>query len=95
MGAIITVVVALGYLVVIMTRISCSRSEWVVSLVSTVIGSIEAGGFIIQHFSMHDYATTWAGMCAIGVFSLQLVCRFGPSSDGHLTMLMPVRAQPF
>jgi hypothetical protein len=69
-----------------MTRMPRSRSEWVVSLVSTVIGSIGAGGFIIQHFSMHDYATTWAGMCAIGGFSLQLGCRFGPSFDGHLTM---------
>ncbi|MEN5173876.1 hypothetical protein ABE427_14265 [Acinetobacter higginsii] len=65
-AAIIAVVIALGYLVVIMTRMPRSRSEWVVSLVSTVIGSIGAGGFIIQHFSMHDYATTWAGMCAIG-----------------------------
>lgn len=65
-GAIITIVIALGYLVVIMTRMPRSRSEWVVSLVSTVIGSIGAGGFIIQHFAMHDYATTWAGMCAIG-----------------------------
>ncbi|MDM1019717.1 hypothetical protein QSV37_05240 [Acinetobacter sp. VNK23] len=65
-GAIITVVIALGYLVVIMTRMPRSRSEWIVSLVSTVIGSIGAGGFIIQHFAMHDYSTTWSGLCAIG-----------------------------
>ena len=65
-GAIITVVIALGYLVVIMTRMPRSRSEWVVSLVSTVIGGIGTGGFIIQHFAMHDYAATWAGLCAIG-----------------------------
>jgi hypothetical protein len=69
LGVIIAVVIALGYLVVVMTRMPRSRSEWVVSLISTVIGSI-AGGFIIQHFSMHDYATTWAGVCAIGGFSL-------------------------
>ncbi|MCJ0830496.1 hypothetical protein MN869_18965 [Acinetobacter sp. NIPH1876] len=66
LAAIIAVVVLLGYLVVVMTRMPRSRSEWVVSLITTVIGSIGAGGFIIQHFAMHDYATTWAGMCAIG-----------------------------
>lgn len=66
LAAIIAVVIALGYLVVVMTRMPRSRSEWIVSLVTTVIGSIGAGGFIIQHFSMHDYSTTWAGMCAIG-----------------------------
>ncbi|MCH7295478.1 hypothetical protein [Acinetobacter higginsii] len=66
LGVLIAVVIALGYLVVVMTRMPRSRSEWVVSLVTTVIGSIGGGGFIIQHFAMHDYATTWAGMCAIG-----------------------------
>ncbi|MDO3665352.1 hypothetical protein [Acinetobacter higginsii] len=57
---------ALVYLVVVMTRMPRTRSEWVVSLITTVVGSIAGGGFIIQHFGLHDYATTWAGMCAIG-----------------------------
>lgn len=60
------VAAALGYLVVIMTRMPRSRSEWVVSLITTLVGSIAGGGFIIQHFGLHDYATTWAGLCAIG-----------------------------
>ena len=64
--AIVVCAFALGYLVVIMTRMPRSRSEWVVSLVTTLVGSIGAGGFIIQHFAMHDYAATWAGLCAIG-----------------------------
>lgn len=66
LGVMIAIVIALGYLVVVMTRMPRSRSEWVVSLVTTVIGSIGAGGFIIQYFGMHDYSGTWAGMCAIG-----------------------------
>lgn len=66
LGVMIAIVIALGYLVVVMTRMPRSRSEWVVSLVTTVIGSIGGGGFIIQYFGMHDYAGTWAGMCAIG-----------------------------
>ncbi|ENW95797.1 hypothetical protein [Acinetobacter sp. NIPH 298] len=60
------VAAALGYLVVIMTRMPRSRSEWVVSLITTVVGSIAGGGFIIQHFGLHDYATTWAGLSALG-----------------------------
>ncbi len=60
------VAATLGYLVVIMTRMPRTRSEWVVSLITTVVGSIAGGGFIIQHFGLHDYATTWAGLCAIG-----------------------------
>nr|WP_314523074.1 hypothetical protein [uncultured Acinetobacter sp.] len=63
---IIAVVVALGYLVVIMTRMPRTRGEWVVSLITTVIGSIAGGGFVIQYFNLHDYITTWAGLCAVG-----------------------------
>lgn len=65
-GVMIAVVIALGYLVVVMTRMPRSRSEWVVSLVTTVMGSIAGGGFIIQRFGLHDYITTWAGLCAVG-----------------------------
>lgn len=64
--AIVGVAVALGYLVVVMTRMPRTRSEWVVSLVTTVVGSIAGGGFIIQRFGLHEYATTWAGLCTIG-----------------------------
>lgn len=63
---IILIVVALGYLVVIMTRMPRTRGEWVVSLITTVMGSIAGGGFIIQHFNLHDYTTTWSGLCALG-----------------------------
>lgn len=57
---------ALVYLVVVMTRMPRTRSEWVVSLITTVVGSIAGGGFIIQYFELHDYATTWAGLSALG-----------------------------
>ena len=40
LGVFIAVVIALGYLVVVMTRMPRSRSEWVVSLITTVIGGI-------------------------------------------------------
>ncbi|ENX01656.1 hypothetical protein F900_01416 [Acinetobacter modestus] len=66
LGVFIAVVIALGYLVVVMTRMPRSRSEWVVSLITTVMGSIAGGGFVIQYFSLHNYITTWAGLCAVG-----------------------------
>ncbi|AWW07721.1 MAG: hypothetical protein [Podoviridae sp. ctbh1] len=56
----------LVYLVVVMTRMPRTRSEWVVSLITTVVGSIAGGGFVIQRFGLHDYITTWAGLCAVG-----------------------------
>ncbi|ENX00872.1 hypothetical protein F900_01856 [Acinetobacter modestus] len=65
-GVILAIVIALGYLVVVMTRMPRTRSEWVVSLVTTVIGSIAGGGFVIQYFNLHNYITTWAGLSAIG-----------------------------
>ena len=59
----------LGYLVVIMTRMPRSRSEWVVSLVTTLVGSIAGGGFLIQYFGLHEYLLTWSGLCAVwGIF---------------------------
>ncbi|RLZ06641.1 hypothetical protein EAH57_15500 [Acinetobacter sp. 2JN-4] len=64
--AIAAIAVVLGYLVVIMTRMPRTRSEWVVSLITTVVGSIAGGGFLIQHFELHDYLLTWSGLCAIG-----------------------------
>ncbi len=84
-GAIITVVIALGYLVVIMTRMPRSRSEWVVSLVSTVIGSIGAG--LLSSISLCMITQQHGQGCVQSVgFSLRLGCRFGPSFDGHLIM---------
>ena len=65
-GVILAIVFALGYLVVVMTRMPRTRSEWVVSLVTTVMGSIAGGGFVIQYFSLHNYIATWAGLCAVG-----------------------------
>jgi len=56
----------LVYLVVVMTRMPRTRNEWVVSLITTVVGSIAGGGFLIQRFGLHDYITTWAGLCAVG-----------------------------
>jgi len=37
-----------------------------VSLISTVVGSIVGGGFLVQYFEMHEYLLTWSGLCAIG-----------------------------
>lgn len=63
---IMTLSAALVYLVVVMTRMPRTRSEWVVSLITTVVGSIGGGGFLIQHFELHHYLLTWSGLCAVG-----------------------------
>jgi hypothetical protein len=85
LGVFIAVVIALGYLVVVMTRMPRSRSEWVVSLITTVIGSI---GLVVLLFSISlCMITQQHGQgCAIGGFSLLRGCRFGQLFDGHLTM---------
>ena len=57
---------ALAYLVVIMTRLPRTTEEWVVSLVTTVVGSIGGGAYTIQYFGLHAYAQNWFGMCALG-----------------------------
>lgn len=63
---IITLSAALVYLVVVMTRMPRTRNEWVVSLITTVVGSIAGGGFLVQYFEIHEYLLTWSGLCAVG-----------------------------
>lgn len=56
----------LAWMVVIMTRLPRSRSEWVVSLISTAVGSIAGGAFVIQHFNLHEWSQNPFGALAMG-----------------------------
>lgn len=56
----------LAWLVVIMTRMPRSRREWAVSLISTAVGSIAGGAFVIQHFSLHEWGQNAYGAFAMG-----------------------------
>lgn len=62
---ILAVAALLAYLVVIMTRMPRSREEWVVSLITTVVGSIAGGSFIVQYFQLHFYVYNWFGALAL------------------------------
>lgn len=64
--AILSVAASLAYLIVVMTRMPRTRKEWVVSLVTTLVGSIAGGSFVVQKFGMHEWALNWFGMCALG-----------------------------
>lgn len=64
--AILSIAVFFTWLVVVMTRLPRSRSEWTVSLISTVFGSIAGGGFIVQKYSLHTWTDNIYGACAIG-----------------------------
>lgn len=55
----------LSWLVVIMTRIPRSRNEWVVGLVTTLVGSIGGGSFVVQRLGLHEWANNWFGMVSI------------------------------
>lgn len=63
---ILTIAIILTWLVVIMTRLPRTRSEWAVSLISTAIGSIAGGGFLVQHYGLHTWANNLYGACAMG-----------------------------
>lgn len=63
---IITLAIVLTWLVVIMTRLPRTRSEWAVSLITTAIGSIAGGGFLVQHYELHTWANNLYGACAMG-----------------------------
>lgn len=63
---ILSVAAFLAWLVVIMTRMPRTRSEWVVSLITTLIGSLTGGAFIVQKFSLHIWAENPYGAVALG-----------------------------
>ncbi len=56
----------LAWVVVVMTRLPKSKQEWVVSLISTAVGSIAGGGFVIQHFALQDWSKNMFGAFALG-----------------------------
>ena len=66
MLSILAVAAFFAWLVVVMTRIPRTRSEWVVSLVTTAVGSITGGAFLVQRFNLHDWVTNMYGALAIG-----------------------------
>lgn len=42
-----------------------SRSEWVVGLISTVIGSISGGAFLIMHYDLHHWMESPIGLVSV------------------------------
>ena len=56
----------LAWLVVVMTRLPRTKQEWVVSLITTVLGSITGGAFIIQKYNLHAWTDNHFGALAIG-----------------------------
>lgn len=63
---ILSIAASLAYLIVVMTRVPRTRREWVISLVTTLVGSIAGGSLVVQRFGLHDWSTNWFGMCALG-----------------------------
>lgn len=58
--------ILLCYLVVVMTRLPRTTEEWVVSLVTTVIGSIAGGASVVMYFNLQHYINSWFGLCVLG-----------------------------
>lgn len=71
---ILAVAAFLSYLIVVMTREPRSRKEWVISLITTLVGSIAGGSLVVQRFGLHEWSSNWFGMCALGgiIFSCGL-----------------------
>lgn len=40
-------------------------AEWVVALITTVIGSICGGAAVISYFSLHGWMSNWVGLVAV------------------------------
>ena len=45
----------LSWLLVVMTRMPRLRREWAVSLISTLIGSISGGAYVIHSYQLHSW----------------------------------------
>lgn len=63
---ILSIAAFFSWLIVVMTRIPRSRPEWVVSLISTVVGSICGGAYITQKYLLFTYADTFFGTLVLG-----------------------------
>ena len=64
----VTLAVALGAAVVLMTRMPRSPQEWAVGLICTVVSSLAGGSFIIVKWGLHEWVTDVWGMIALGGF---------------------------
>jgi hypothetical protein len=42
-----------------------SRQEWVVGLVTTVLGSVSGGAAVVQHFGLQAWAHDYVGLMAL------------------------------
>ncbi|UUZ68070.1 hypothetical protein LP416_27785 [Polaromonas sp. P2-4] len=42
-----------------------SKAEWVVGLISTVIGSVCGGAFVIEHYGLQAWANTFNGLLSL------------------------------
>lgn len=54
----------LATIVVMCVMTPRTRSEWVVGLISTVVGSISGGAFVIQHYRLFDWMHSPFGLVA-------------------------------
>lgn len=52
-------------LVVMMMTPPRSKREWAVGLISTVIGSIAGGAFVIEHFALQAWMVSITGLLAV------------------------------
>jgi hypothetical protein len=55
----------LSWLLVVMTRMPRSRREWAVSLISTLIGSISGGAYVIHSYQLHSWGESLYGALAL------------------------------
>ena len=66
LGGILSICIIFAGLVVFMTRMPRSRSEWVVGLISTVMSSLCGGAYVVMRYELQHYATDWIGMVVLG-----------------------------
>lgn len=71
-AAIFVIAAFLSWLLVVMTRLPRSRREWAVSLISTLIGSISGGAYVIHHYQLHSWGESLYG--ALALCGLIFIC---------------------
>jgi len=42
-----------------------SDAEWVVALITTLLGSVCGGAFVISYFNLHTWMNNWIGLVAV------------------------------
>jgi hypothetical protein len=55
----------LAAVVVMCMTLPRSSREWTVGLISTVLGSVAGGAFVIQHFNLHAWMDSYLGLLSV------------------------------